>query len=267
MLDSHCHLTDPRLFNQLESVLARAAAAGVHQIVTIGTHPADWEAALAVTRGRPNVRCAVGAHPNYCHEIEFEDLQRLRHYFDAPAVVAIGEMGLDYHYDFAQRQRQAKYFQAQLELARDARLPVIIHCREAVDDCLSILGAFADVRAVFHCFTGSGQEARRIWDAGHLTGFTGVVTFRNGQGLREVAAAAPADRILVETDAPYLSPEPMRKQKINEPALVVHTAAAVAAARNISVQDLDRITTGNAMGFYRWGEQRASQATPLDGGA
>ncbi|HEX4053569.1 MAG TPA: TatD family hydrolase [Tepidisphaeraceae bacterium] len=257
MFDTHCHLTDPRLFEQLQAVLDRAAAAGVNKIVTIGTHPADWEAALAVTQGRPHIRCAVGAHPNYCHEIELGDLQRLRHYFNVPAVVAIGEMGLDYHYDFAPRQRQAQYFQAQLELAREARLPVIIHCREAVDDCLSILGAFADVRAVFHCFTGTGSEARRIWDAGHLVGFTGVVTFRNGQSLREVAAAAPADRFLVETDAPYLSPEPMRKQKINEPALVIHTAAMVAAARNISVQELDRMTTGNAMGFYRWVEEGA----------
>jgi TatD DNase family protein len=253
MIDTHCHLTDPRLFEQLEGVLGRAAAAGVSDIVTIGTHPADWDAALAVTKGRPNVRCAVGAHPNYCHEIEFEELGRLRRYFDSPAVVAVGEMGLDYHYDFAPRERQAKYFQAQLELARGAGLPVVIHCRDAVDDCLAILGAFNGVRAVFHCFTGTSREARRIWDAGHLIGFTGVVTFHNGQALREVAAEAPADRILVETDAPYLSPEPMRKQKINEPALVVHTAAAVAAARKISVAELGEVTRKNAMGFYRWG--------------
>jgi TatD DNase family protein len=252
MLDSHCHLTDPRLFDQLQAVLDRAAAAGVSRIVTIGTHPPDWDAVLAVTRERPNIRCAVGGHPNYCHEIEIDQLRRLPQYLDSPSVVALGEIGLDYHYDFAPRQRQTEFFQAQLALAREARLPVIIHCREAVDDCLSILGAFAGVRAVFHCFTGTAAEAWRIWDAGHLTGFTGVVTFRNGQPLREIAAAAPADRILVETDAPYLSPEPMRKQKINEPALVVHTAAAVAAARSISVQEVDRITTENALSFYRW---------------
>ena len=113
------------------------------------------------------------------------------------------------------------------------------------------LRAFEGVRAVFHCFTGTADEAKRIWDAGHLTGFTGVVTFRNGQGLRDIAAAAPADRILVETDAPYLTPEPMRKQKTNEPAMVVHTAAAVAAARGMSVAALDDCTTENAMGFYR----------------
>jgi TatD DNase family protein len=106
---------------------------------------------------------------------------------------------------------------------------------------------------VFHCFTGTAEEARRIWDAGHLTGFTGVVTFRNGQALREIAGNAPGDRILVETDAPYLTPEPMRKQKVNEPAMVVHTAATVAAARGIGLEELDRITTAHALGCYRWG--------------
>jgi len=251
MVDSHCHLTDPRLFEQLSAVLERAAAAGVSNIVTIGTHPADWEAALAVTVGRPNIRCAVGAHPNHCHEIEFELLERLRQYVDSPAVAALGEMGLDYHHQFAGRELQAKYFQAQLELARNANLPVVIHCREAVDDCLSILAAFSGVRAVFHCFTGNQQEARRIWDAGYLTGFTGVLTFRNGQPLREIAAEAPADRILVETDAPYLTPEPMSRQKVNEPALVVYTATVLAAARKISLEQLDELTTKNAMRFYR----------------
>jgi TatD DNase family protein len=252
MIDTHCHLTDPRLIEQLPQVLERAEAAGVHQIVTIGTYPADWEAAIAVAGGRGNVRCAVGAHPNHCHEIEFEELERLRECAKLPVVAAIGEMGLDYHHQFANRDLQAKYFQAQLEIAREAKLPVVIHCREAVDDCLAILSAFAEVRAVFHCFTGTRAEARRIWDAGYLTGFTGVVTFRKGEALREIVAESPADRILVETDAPYLTPEPMRKQKINEPALVVHTAAVVAAARKISLGALDELTTKNAMGFYRW---------------
>jgi TatD DNase family protein len=253
MIDTHCHLTDPRLSEQLDAVLERAGAAGVEKIVTIGTDPADWEAALAVTRRHPNVRCAVGAHPNYCHEIQFEQLARLREFCADPAVVALGEMGLDYHYDSSPRQKQARYFEAQLELAREVGLPVVIHCREAVADCLAMLHRFSGVRAVFHCFTETAQEARRIWEAGHLTGFTGVVTFRNGQALREVAANAPQDRILVETDAPYLTPEPMRKQKVNEPAMVVHTAAAVAAARGVGVEELDRITTANALGFYRWG--------------
>ncbi|MGD0139800.1 MAG: TatD family hydrolase [Tepidisphaeraceae bacterium] len=253
MIDTHCHLTDPRLIEQLDAVLGRAEAAGVGNVVTIGTHPADWEAVLTVSRQRPSVRCAVGAHPNYCQEIQFEELARLREFCAEPAVVALGEMGLDYHHDSAPRGKQAEYFEAQLEMARELGLPVVIHCREAVEDCLNILRRFAGVRAVFHCFTGTAEEARRIWDAGHLTGFTGVVTFRNGQALREIAGNAPGDRILVETDAPYLTPEPMRKQKVNEPAMVVHTAATVAAARGIGLEELDRITTANALGFYRWG--------------
>src|SRR5277367_4485567 len=113
MIDTHCHLTDPRFLDQLDAVLARAAAAGVDRMVTIGTHPADWDAALALTNGRPNVRCALGAHPNYCHEIEFEEIARLRGYCQNPAVVAMGEMGLDYHYDSSPRDKQAKYFEAQ----------------------------------------------------------------------------------------------------------------------------------------------------------
>jgi TatD DNase family protein len=253
MIDTHCHLTDPRLVEQLDAVLGRAEAAGVGNVVTIGTHPADWDAVLKVARRHPNVRCAVGAHPNYCREIQVQELARLREFCGEPGVVALGEMGLDYHYDSAPREKQAEYFEAQLELAREVGLPVVIHCREAVEDCLGMLGRFAGVRAVFHCFTGTAQEARRIWEAGHLTGFTGVVTFGNGKALREIAGDAPQDRILVETDAPYLTPEPMRKQKINEPAMVVHTAAAVAAARGIGLEELDRITTENAMRFYRWG--------------
>ena len=251
MIDTHCHLTDPRLFVQLDGVLSRAAAAGVQQIVTIGTHPADWKAALTVAKTRANVRCAVGGHPNNCHEFQFEELDRLREFCADSAVVALGEMGLDYHHKFSSRQMQAKFFEAQLQLARELKMPVIIHCREAMDDCLAILRGFEDVSAVFHCFTGTADEAKRIWEKGYLTGFTGVVTFRNGNELRDIAAAAPSNQILVETDAPYLTPEPMRKQKTNEPAMVMHTAAAVATARGMSVTELDECTTANARRFYK----------------
>jgi TatD DNase family protein len=254
MIDTHCHLTDPRLLEQLDSVLARAAAAGVNEIVTIGTFPADWDAALSLTTNHPNIRCAVGGHPNNCHEFQLADLARLRDFCNETSVVALGEMGLDYHHHFAPKDRQAEFFEAQLQLALELSMPVIIHCREAMDDCLAILKRYAKVRAVFHCFTGTADEARRVWDAGHLTGFTGVVTFRNGESLREIAAAAPADRILVETDAPYLTPEPVRKQKTNEPALVMHTAVTVAKARNISLEDLDTLTTANAKRLYRWAD-------------
>lgn len=252
MIDTHCHLTDPRLLSQLEAVLARAAAAGVTKMVTIGTHPADWEPAISLAKNRENIRCAVGVHPNYCHEADLADVAKLRELQKESCVVALGEMGLDYHHHYAPKARQADFLRAQLELARELDRPVIIHCREAVDDCLAIMSSYAGISAVFHCFTGTAEEAKRIFDAGHFIGFTGVVTFRNGEPLRQIAAHAPVGQILVETDAPYLTPEPMRKQKVNEPALVVHTAEVVARARGISVQELDRITSENATRFYRW---------------
>jgi len=253
MIDTHCHLTDPRLIGQIEAVLLRAAAAGVEKMVTIGTGPGDWEAALAVAAGRPNIRCALGVHPNHCHEIDLAEVAHLRGLQQNAAVVALGEMGLDYHHEFATKARQMEFLEAQLQLASELRRPVVIHCREAVDDCLAVLHQFGGITAVFHCFTGTRDEADRIFEAGHLIGFTGVVTFRSGEALRGIAATAPAERILVETDAPYLTPEPMRKQKINEPAMVMHTAAAVAAARGITVAELDNLTTRNALKFYEWG--------------
>ncbi len=252
MIDTHCHLTDPRLAEQLEEVLARARAAGVKGIVTVATGPEDWVAALSLAKDRPNLRCAIGVHPNYCHEVEFDQVELLRELHKNPRVVALGEMGLDYHYEHAPRERQAKFFESQLQLAQELKRPVIIHCREAVDGCLGILESFKTIEALFHCFTGTEQEAQKILDAGYLLGFTGVVTFKNADALRRVSARMPADRLLVETDAPYLSPEPMRKQKINEPALVMHTAAAVAMGRGISLAQLDELSTANAKRFYRW---------------
>jgi TatD DNase family protein len=249
MIDTHCHLTDPALFSQLDAVMARAAAAGVNHIVTIGTSPADWPVCLEVCRRYPNVRCALGVHPNYCNEAELAQIAGLRDLQNEAAVVAVGETGLDYHYDDVPRPRQLEFFRAQLEIAADADRSVVIHSRQAIDDCLAVLKNFK-VRAVFHCFGGSKAEAARIIDAGYLIGFTGVVTFKKTAELREIAARAPADRILVETDAPWLSPEPKRGQKINEPALVMHTAAVVAAARGVDLAEIDRLTTENARRFY-----------------
>jgi TatD DNase family protein len=256
MIDTHCHLTDPRLLEQLEAVLSRAQSAGVTGMVSVATHPADWPAALELANTRGQLRCAIGVHPNYCHQVELDELPQLRGLQNHPSVVALGEMGLDYHYEYAPKSRQAQFLEAQLQIADELKRPVIIHCREAADDCLAILNNFSSVSAVFHCFTGSADEARRIWDRGYLLGFTGVVTFKNGQALRDIAAAVPVEQILVETDAPYLTPEPMRKQKVNEPALVMHTAAVVAQARGVSLEEIDAITTKNAQRFYRWDNQR-----------
>ena len=252
MIDTHCHLTDPRLGSQLDDVLARARAAGVTRFITIGTGLADDEAVIALCSGRPDIRCAIGVHPNYSHEAEVSDLSRLRDLQANPAVVALGEMGLDYFHHYAPRPKQFAIFEPQLQLSVDLNRPVVIHCREATDDCLAVMRKFPAVRAVFHCFTGSPGEARKILDAGHLLGFTGAVTFKKNDALREAVALTPADRMLVETDAPYLTPEPHRSQKTNEPAMVVHVAATVARVKRMTVEEVDWVTTENAERFFGW---------------
>ena len=252
MLDSHCHLTDPRLGEQLDGVLFRAQSAGVERMITIGTDLDDDIAAIAVCRGRDFLRCAVGVHPNYSHECDLSRLPELRSIQADPAVVALGEMGLDYHHKFASRQRQREVFEFQLDLAAEVNRPIVIHSREAIDDTLAMMKPYTTLRAVFHCFTGTPDEARKILDQGYLLGFTGAATFKNNVGLREAVRLCPHNRILVETDAPYMTPEPMRKQKTNEPALVVHVADCVGKELGLSRAEVDRITTANAKDLFGW---------------
>src|SRR5689334_10634139 len=228
MIDSHCHLTDPRLLEQLDAVLSRAAQAGVDRMISIGTNIGDDGAVIALCRGRANLRCVIGIHPNYCHEAKIEDVATLRELQRDPSVAALGEMGLDYFHKFADRTTQVRFFEAQLALAQELNRPVVIHSRESIDDSLAMMKNFPGVPAVFHCFTGSSVEAKRIIEAGYLLGFTGAVTFKKNDDLREAARLAPRDRVIVETDAPYLTPEPMRKVKTNEPSFVMHVATTIA---------------------------------------
>jgi TatD DNase family protein len=252
MIDSHCHLTDPRLFSQLDEVLSRATAAGVTRIITIGTSIADAQATIALCRGRDNVRCAIGIHPNHSHEANLDDVNRLRDLQADPSVVALGEMGLDYFHNFSDRARQKTFFEAQLKLAAELSRPIVIHSREAIADTLEILKHFPTVPAVFHSFTGTLAESEQIFAAGYSMGFTGPITFKKNDLLREVVAKAPHERVFVETDAPWLSPEPMRKQKTNEPAFVIHTAAVVAREWGVNLQHVDEIASDNAQQFFSW---------------
>jgi TatD DNase family protein len=252
MIDSHCHLTDERLGSQLEPVLSRAKAAGVHRVITISTSVADAEDCVTLCAGRDDVRCTVGVHPNYVGEEDFARVPQLRGLQASPSVVAIGEIGLDYHYGRELRDRQFQFFEAQLQIAADFNRAVVIHCREAVDDALAVLAKFPGVRCDFHCFTGTPDEARRILDAGYFLGFTGPITYKRSDELREVVKLTPLDRLLVETDAPYLAPEPMRKFKVNEPAWVMHVAAAVAALKGVSLEEVDWATSANVERFFGW---------------
>lgn len=255
MIDSHCHLTYPQLYDQLSDVLSRAHAAGVTRMITIGTSLADGQKAIELCKMHPSVRCAVGIHPHHSSEAAADDVVRLRQLANEKVMLALGEMGLDYHYDFAPRPVQKQVFLQQLQLARELKMPIVIHCREAIDDCLAILDDFGEVPCLFHCFTGTMDEARRLVERGYHLGFTGVVTFNRSEELRQIAKFVPQDHFLVETDAPYLSPEPFRKQRVNEPSLVVHTAAMVAKVRGMSLPELDQITTENTFRFFnRWPE-------------
>lgn len=251
MIDTHCHLTDPRLHEQLPSVLARAAANGIHQMLTVGTSPDDARAAVELARTAPNVFAIVGIHPNYSQAVQLADVAALRSIQAHEKVVALGEMGLDYFHDRASRQQQHLIFQAQLQLASELDRPVVIHAREAIDDTLAVMTHFPRVRAVFHCFTGTPAEASRILAAGYLLGFDGPITYKKNDELRRIVADVPPDRLLVETDAPYLTPEPMRKQKVNEPALVKHVAEKMAEIKGWSIEQVDEITTANARRFFQ----------------
>lgn len=256
MIDTHCHLTDPRLTEQLDAVLHRAQSAGVTRMITVGTDLEDARAAIALCRGRDFLRCVVGVHPNYSHECDLARLPELRELQKDPSVVALGEMGLDYFHQFADRKRQREVFEFQMNLAAELKRPVVIHSREAIDDTLAIMRGFPGVAAVFHCFTGSPEEAEKIIAQGYHISFTGALTYKRSDNVRESLRRCPQDRWFVETDAPYLTPEPMRKQKTNEPALVVHVAEVAAREMGMSLEEVDRLTTANAERFFRWSSSR-----------
>ena len=250
LVDSHCHLDFPDLAGQLDAVLARAHDTGVALMVTISTRVRQFNALKAIVEAHDNVFCSIGTHPHNAAEepdIMVEELVDIARH---PKVVAIGEAGLDYHYDHSPRDVQKKSFRTHIAAARETGLPLVIHAREADSDIARILeeesgkGAFA---FVLHCFTSGADLAHRGLALGGYISFSGVVTFKKAEALRDIALAVPYDRILVETDAPYLAPEPFRG-KTNEPSLVVHTASHLAELRGVSEEDMARTTTEN---FFR----------------
>ena len=250
LIDSHCHLDFPDFSAELDAVVARARSAGIARLVTISTRVRRHAELVAIAERFAEVYGSVGTHPHYAQEeadVTAADLvARTRH----PKVVALGEAGLDYHYDNAPREAQEHGFRTHIAAARATGLPLVIHSRAADDDTARILeeemgeGAFT---AVLHCFTGGPDLARRAIALGHFISFTGILTFRNSQPLREIAAALPAERILVETDAPYLAPGHYRGKR-NEPAYVVETAKVLAEARGVSFAQIAAQTTEN---FFR----------------
>jgi TatD DNase family protein len=250
LVDSHCHLDFPDFSTELDAVISRARAAGVGRIVTISTRVKRHAQVLAITEKIPEVFCSVGTHPHYAHEEPDVDAQKLVGLAKHPKIVAIGEAGLDYFRNNSPREAQAASFRQHIAAARESGLPLVIHSRDCDADMMQILreesgkGAFP---AVLHCFTGGRELAFAAIDLGHYVSFTGILTFKNSDALREIAAALPADRIMVETDAPYLAPLPYRGKR-NEPAYVVETAKVLADVRGVSADEITRQTTEN---FFR----------------
>lgn len=246
--DSHCHLDPMRYGDDLSQVIARARSAGVTKMTVIGTRAADSEAAADLASREPGLVAAAGIHPNDVAEIAADEWDRVVRLLSSGRAHAVGETGLDWYRDFAPRETQRDFFDRHLRLAQDLALPVVIHTRESIRDTLDMLHEAlrrGPLLPVLHSFTGSAVEAAEAVDMGCYLGFAGMVTFRSAAELREVAKTVPLDRLLIETDSPFLSPEPFRGRR-NEPAHVIHTARCLAIARGEPLEKLAAATTANA---------------------
>jgi TatD DNase family protein len=250
LIDSHCHLDFPDFADDLDGIVARAEAAGVGRMVTISTRVKQLPALIAIAERFPNVYCSVGTHPHHVDEEDGIPADELIELTKHPKVVALGEAGLDHFYEHGSRDAQKRGFRAHIAAARATGLPLVIHTREADEDCARILeeemgkGAFS---AVLHCYTGGRELAMKAIDLGLSIGFTGIVTFKKTQALRDLVAELPADRILVETDSPYLAPGKFRGKR-NEPSYVVETAKVMAETRGVTLDEISSQTTEN---FFR----------------
>lgn len=252
LVDSHCHLDFPDFGDERADLVARAVAAGVRQMITISTRVRRFDQVLAVAEEFAPVFCSVGTHPHNAGEetdVTAADLVRLSQH---PKVVAIGEAGLDYHYDKAPRDAQAAGLRVHIAAARETGLPLVIHARSADQDMADILtdetgkGAFP---FVLHCFSSGRDLAMTGVELGGYVSFSGIVTFKNSTELRDIARAVPHDRLLVETDAPYLAPVPFRGQR-NEPSFVTRTAAVLAQTIGVTAAEIARLTTNNAFRLF-----------------
>jgi len=283
LIETHAHLDYPDFAPDFDDVLRRATEAGVTRIVTIGTSVESSRRAVELAEKYPNVFAVIGVHPTYAHEAEEDVIAPLRELAKNPRVVAIGEIGLDYHYlpsveaakrkdvqvfnalqssteeqieatieDGAYKAKQAELFEQLLDLAVELKFNVVIHQRDAWDDALQILREYGrQVSGVFHCFGGTLAQANEVLDLGHLVSFTGIVTFKNGKQVRDVAANVPLDRFMVETDCPYLAPVPFRGKRC-EPAYTRLVAEEIAKARGISLEEIAGATTATAQEFFRF---------------
>ena len=256
LIDSHSHLDSSDFDDDRDEAIERAAEAGIERIVAIGTGegPPDLEAGLRLAAANPIFAATVGVHPHDAAKATAGTLDRIAQLLREDRVIALGEIGLDYHYDFAPRDAQKDVFIEQMRMAGERRKPIVIHTREAWDDTFALIEEHwkpYGVPGVMHCFSGGRAEAQRSLDLGFYLSFGGIVTFPKSKELQAVAREAPVDRILVETDSPYLAPVPKRGKR-NEPAFVVHTAAKLAALRQTTFEEIAAATTANFKRLLHW---------------
>ncbi|HBG27829.1 MAG: hypothetical protein A2Y10_06770 [Planctomycetes bacterium GWF2_41_51] len=252
LIDTHAHLTYDGLAESIDDVLGRSRAAGVTKWISIGTDAEHNEKVVSLAAKYEYLYACLGIHPHHASEYKPEHIQRLIELIGSGKVVALGETGLDFHYNFSKQDAQKELFKRFLEIASLSRLPVVIHSRNAFEETMQILDNYADrtTKIVFHCYSGTIEQTREIIDKGFYISFTGIITFKNAELARECVKTVPLDRMMIETDCPYMSPEPMRKQKINEPALLIHTAQKIAELKGIDIETLSEQLENTTKEFF-----------------
>ena len=249
LFDTHAHMDDRAFREDRDALIAGLPEKGVGLVMNPGCSLESSRNAVALAEKYPHVYAAVGSHPDVADEVNDTILDEYGKLCKLPKVKAIGEIGIDYHYEDIPRDLQKKAFRMQLELAREVKLPVIVHERDAHEDGMAIVKEFPDVTGVFHCYSGSAEMARQLVDLGWYIGFTGVLTFKNARKAIETAASIPLDRIVLETDCPYMAPEPYRGKR-NDPGYIYRMAEKLAEIRGLSVEEIQDITTENGKRLY-----------------
>lgn len=253
MIDSHCHLVASDFSTDIDAVIARARVAGVERMITISDEMKDIDPSRLLAEKYEYIFYTAGVHPHHASSFDLvHDLAKIRAEAVHPKCKAIGEIGLDYHYMNSSKDSQQRVFEAQLSLAKELGLPAVVHCRDAIEDVWTIVNHLTPEKLVIHCCTEKWDDVKRFVDAGYMLSFTGIATYPKAEEIRETIRQCPLSQMMVETDAPFLAPVPHRGKRC-EPAYVVETARVIADVKGLSFHEIDRITTENAVEFFRLG--------------